>query len=212
MFIRSLAWGNTPPCLLLLLLFSVTCHGNQNQQFVNSCGNIHNISAPFHLQGDPSHTSNDEYYTLSCDSNNRTVLNLISGKYYVQAINYTGQLIRLVDVGIQTNNICSSFPLSSLTTNQIFAFGVGQLGPFAVELTASVAVFLSCENPIQSPIYISRTGYCNTGEDSARKWVLFICCARRGYSFGCCRFVPCGGSMRLFIAVEGIEFDVVGCE
>ncbi|KAH7853513.1 hypothetical protein Vadar_003420 [Vaccinium darrowii] len=165
MFIRSLAWGNTPPLLLLLLLlFSVTCRGNQNQQFINSCGNIHNISAPFHLQGDPSHTSNDEYFTLSCDSNNRTVLNLISGKYYVQAINYTGQLIRLVDVGIQTNDICSSFPLSSVTTNQIFGLAVY---PYNVDPAASAVVFLSCENPIQSPIYISRTGYCNTGEDSA---------------------------------------------
>ncbi|KAH7856081.1 hypothetical protein Vadar_032517 [Vaccinium darrowii] len=167
MFIRSLAWGNTPPLLLLLLLllllFSVTCHGNQNQQFINSCGNIHNISAPFHLQGDPSHTSNDEYYTLSCDSNNRTVLDAFSGKYYVQAINYIDQLIRLVDVGIQTNDICSSFPLSPLTP---LDFLVG-IGPYTVDLTASAVVFLRCENPIQSPIYISRTGYCNTGEDSA---------------------------------------------
>ncbi|KAH7855988.1 hypothetical protein Vadar_031335 [Vaccinium darrowii] len=165
MFFRSLAWGNTPPCVLLLLLFSITCHGNQNQQFINSCGNIHNISAPFQLQqGDPSPTSNVHgNFTLSCDSNNRTVLDAFSGKYYVQAINYTEKLIRLVDIGIQTSDFCSSFPLSCLTPLD-FVTGAG---PFAVELAISVVVFLSCENPIQSPLYMNRTGYCNTGEDSA---------------------------------------------
>ncbi|KAF7133292.1 hypothetical protein RHSIM_Rhsim09G0157400 [Rhododendron simsii] len=97
--------------LLLLLLFSVTCsYGNQNQQFFNSCGDI-NISFPFRLQGDPSYTCNDNDYSLLCDENNRTVLNLPSGKYYVQSINYTDYSIHLVDVGIQTNDICSPFHL-----------------------------------------------------------------------------------------------------
>ncbi|KAF7148292.1 hypothetical protein RHSIM_Rhsim03G0205200 [Rhododendron simsii] len=82
--------------LLLLLLFQVS-HGNENNhEFINSCGDIHNISFPFQLQGDPSITCNDIDYTLHCDENNRTVLPLPSGKYYVQSINYSDYSIRLV--------------------------------------------------------------------------------------------------------------------
>ncbi|KAG5558794.1 hypothetical protein RHGRI_008673 [Rhododendron griersonianum] len=158
--------GIKPPLLLLLVIqFSVTCsYSNQNQQFINSCGDIHNISFPFQLQGDPSNTCNDKNYTLSCDENNRTVFHLSSGKYYVQSINYTDHYfpIRLVDVGVQTNDICSSFPLSSVSINGILNDAV--VVQVDAQATSSV-MFLSCENPVQSPIYINRTGGCNnTGE------------------------------------------------
>ncbi|KAH7854765.1 hypothetical protein Vadar_017544 [Vaccinium darrowii] len=155
--------------LLTLLLFSVTCNGNQNQQFISSCGDIHNISFPFHVQGDPSYTCNNDDYTLSCD-NNRTVLQRLSGNYYVKSINYTDKTIRLVDVGIQTNNICSSFPLSSLTPSN---FSAADAPHYWVDSTSvpywwvdsaslSSVVFLSCEKPVQSPKYINRTADCNT--------------------------------------------------
>ncbi|KAH7853222.1 hypothetical protein Vadar_000222 [Vaccinium darrowii] len=165
MFNRSLAGEGTkrskPLLLLLLLLFPVTCLGNKNQQFINSCGDIHDISLPFHLQGDPSYTcveSADNYFTLSCDENNRTVLHLFSGKYYVQSINYTGNTIRLVDEGIQTNDICSSFPLSSLNP---FEFFLGD-SPYFSYAWFSTVVFLNCENPVQYPLYTNRTANCNT--------------------------------------------------
>ncbi|KAF7132808.1 hypothetical protein RHSIM_Rhsim09G0157300 [Rhododendron simsii] len=146
--------------LLLLLLFSVTCsYGNQNQQFFNSCGDI-NISFPFRLQGDPSYTCNDNDYTLLCDENNRTVLNLPSGKYYVQSINYTDYSIRLVEVGIQTDDICSPFHLFSSTFLYFTYGGEGRrLYTYAAE---SGVVFLRCENPVHCPIYINTTGYCNS--------------------------------------------------
>ncbi|XP_058206130.1 rust resistance kinase Lr10-like [Rhododendron vialii] len=164
--------GNKPPLLLLLILFSVFCDGNQHQQFINSCGDIHNISFPFQLQGDPSNTCNDNFYTLSCDENNRTVLHLLSGKYYyVQSIDYTDQSIRLVDIGIQTNNICSSFPLSS--------FNLSDFGPvvlFTYSYRSSV-LFLSCEKPVQSPTYINRTRYCNTRDDSGNGYNSYVVAA-----------------------------------
>ncbi|KAF7147241.1 hypothetical protein RHSIM_Rhsim03G0206700 [Rhododendron simsii] len=147
--------------LLPLLLFPVICRGNENQEYINSCGDIQNISFPFQLQGDPSNTCNDNDFTLLCDENNRTVLNLPSGKYYVQSINYTEYSIRLVDVGFQTNDTCSSFPLSSST----FLYFI----PLAYDLYVvtrawSPVAFLSCENPVQSPIYVNTTGYCNVGD------------------------------------------------
>ncbi|KAF7149386.1 hypothetical protein RHSIM_Rhsim03G0205600 [Rhododendron simsii] len=149
--------------LLILVLFSVTCsYANQNQQFINSCGDIHNISFPFQLQDNPSNTCNDEYFTLSCDGNNRTVLHLFSRKYYVKSINYTGLSIRLA-VGFQSNDICSSFPPSSLTLLDLIPASV----PYWVQDASSV-VFLSCENPVQYPsIYINKTGYCNSTRDNS---------------------------------------------
>ncbi|KAF7132612.1 hypothetical protein RHSIM_Rhsim09G0156600 [Rhododendron simsii] len=149
--------GNKTLLLLLLLRFSVTCsYGNQNQQFFNSCGDI-NISFPFHLQGDPSYTCNDNAYTLVCDGNNRTVLNLPSRKYYVQSINYTDYSIHLVDVvGIQTNDICSPFHLFSST---FLNFKWREGGLYS---TWSWVVLLRCENPVHSPIYINTTGHCNS--------------------------------------------------
>ncbi|XP_058208306.1 uncharacterized protein LOC131321331 [Rhododendron vialii] len=173
--------GSNPLLLSLLLLFSVTCsYGNQNQQFINSCGDIHNISFPFQLQGDPSNTCNDENFTLSCDENNRTVLHLFSGKYYVKSIDYAAQSIRLVDVGFQSNDICSSFPPSSLIPSD--HFDASPRWPWDV----SSVVLLSCENPVQYPsiyinktayynnenpvqyprIYINKTGYCNSTRDN----------------------------------------------
>ncbi|KAF7133005.1 hypothetical protein RHSIM_Rhsim09G0156900 [Rhododendron simsii] len=160
--------------LLLLLLFSVTCsYGNQNQQFFNSCGDMINISFPFRLQGDPSYTCNDNNYTLVCDGNNRTVLNLPSGKYYVQSINYTDYLIRLVDVGIQTNDICSPFHLFSSTFLYFSLFanwgegrqlywGEGQQLYYYIRSAERGVVFLRCVNPVHSPIHINTTGYCNS--------------------------------------------------
>ncbi|KAG5558804.1 hypothetical protein RHGRI_008683 [Rhododendron griersonianum] len=159
----ALAPVKKPLLLLLVLLFSVTCsYGNQNQQFINSCGDIHNISFPFQLQGDPSITCNDNNFTLSCDENNRTVLSLLFGKYYVKSIDYTSQSILLVDVGFQYHDICSSFPPSSLTPSDLF-YG----SPYRM-WDASSVVFLSCENPVQYPsIYINKTGYCNSTRDNS---------------------------------------------
>lgn len=61
----------------------------------SSCGEIHNISYPFSLRGDPKYCG-DRRYTLSCE-NNHTVLYLYAGKYYVQQINYDNYTIRVVD-------------------------------------------------------------------------------------------------------------------
>ncbi|XP_058206152.1 uncharacterized protein LOC131319776 [Rhododendron vialii] len=164
MLIKNFAGAGRKRLLLpfLLVLFPVTCHGNENQEFINSCGDVHNITFPFQLKGDPSNnTCNDYLYTLSCDKNNRTVLRLLSGKYYVQSIDYTDHSIRLVDVGIQTNNICSSFPLSSFNGSDFYPLS------FSYYSSWSSVLFLSCEKPVQSPTYINRTRYCNSTRDES---------------------------------------------
>ncbi|XP_057480106.1 LEAF RUST 10 DISEASE-RESISTANCE LOCUS RECEPTOR-LIKE PROTEIN KINASE-like 2.3 [Actinidia eriantha] len=138
--------------LLLLALFSATSHG-----FVNSCGEIHNIRFPFQLKGDPNNTCGDTNYTLSCD-NNRTVLTLYSGEYFVNAIDYYSKTMTLVDVGIQSN-VCSSFPIHSLT-----ATNFSWRDPFRISIWSLIA-FLDCVNPVKSPFYVNRSSYCDYGVD-----------------------------------------------
>lgn len=52
-------------------------------------------------------------YELAC-VDNRTIIDLNSGKYYVNSIDYTNYTIRIADVGLQKGN-CSSLPLRSLS-------------------------------------------------------------------------------------------------
>ncbi|KAK7860189.1 hypothetical protein CFP56_042153 [Quercus suber] len=80
-----------PTCCATTAMVNHTCSAS-------SCGNIHNISFPFRLKTDPENCG-DFSFELSCE-NNRTVLYISSGKYYVQEISYNNYTIRIVDLGI----------------------------------------------------------------------------------------------------------------
>ncbi|KAL7183634.1 hypothetical protein ACSBR2_025927 [Camellia fascicularis] len=141
-------------------LFCVNCdtnNQNQQQQLLqkNSCGDIHNISFPFRLKSNPLDNCGYKYMGLECE-NNRTILYLFSGKYYVQAINYSSQVISVVDLGIQRNS-CSSLPLHSLTPHN-FTSGVDPYGAYWNEFAA----FVSCEKPVKSPLYIDTSSNIST--------------------------------------------------
>ncbi|GLT57323.1 hypothetical protein SLA2020_303030 [Shorea laevis] len=85
--------------LVVVVLVHQTCSAEDGHLCAaSSCGDIHNISYPFRLQHDPQNCG-DRNYTLFCE-NNRTVLNLFAGKYYVRQINYNNYTIRVVDSGI----------------------------------------------------------------------------------------------------------------
>jgi hypothetical protein len=94
--------------LMVLTIVLVLVHearsANDSHQHCppSSCGNIHNISYPFWLNGDPT-ICGDPKYNLSCE-NNQTVLYLYDGRYYVQEIDYNNYTIRVVDSGIQKDN------------------------------------------------------------------------------------------------------------
>ncbi|KAE9445266.1 hypothetical protein C3L33_22836, partial [Rhododendron williamsianum] len=129
-------------------------------------------------------------------------LHLPSGEYYVQSIDYADYSIRLVDVGIQTNDTCSSFPLSS-STFLYFTIG-GGVGPYYAQGWSSFA-FLSCENPVQSPIYINTTGYCDIGDHPGKVyysyavagdvslWDVADSCVLEGFTFHRCSGSEKGG-------------------
>uniref|UniRef100_A0A2N9EPP2 Protein kinase domain-containing protein n=1 Tax=Fagus sylvatica TaxID=28930 RepID=A0A2N9EPP2_FAGSY len=125
--------------LIALVLFHESCSSEDNQHCPpSSCGNIHNISYPFRLRTDPI-TCGDLRYNLSCE-NNHTVLYLFEGKYDVQAINYNNYTIRIVD-SAEENSCVSENPGS--------------------------VVFMSCENPVNSPFYLDTSTCIDNGEDSS---------------------------------------------
>ncbi|XP_043697409.1 uncharacterized protein LOC122648224, partial [Telopea speciosissima] len=139
-------------CLLsisisLAFSFFILLQACEAQSYCNSssCGNLYNISYPFRLSSDPPDCG-DLRYELSCDQNNRTVLNLYSGKYYVEEISYKNRTMRVVDSGLQIHN-CSSVPLYSLTSAVNFTVKDPFFYPKPWRLENYI-VFLSCESPI----------------------------------------------------------------
>ncbi|KAL7254271.1 hypothetical protein ACSBR1_008633 [Camellia fascicularis] len=136
--------------LVLLVLFSVNCYAKKSNHncVPSSCGNNDNITLPFGLKDDPKNCG-DKEYELECE-NNRTVLHLFSGKYYVEEINYDNYTIRVVDEGIHKDD-CSSLPLHSLTYHN-FSNSYQYYLRHADE--SSPVMFMNCENPVKSQLYI----------------------------------------------------------
>ncbi|KAL5228497.1 hypothetical protein ABZP36_016762 [Zizania latifolia] len=88
--------------------------GGQNQQCLPfSCGDLHNISYPFRLQGDSRHcgVGPRPWYNLSCSSGKATI-RIKLGTYYVSSINYTDKSFWLVDANLPDTNSSCPFPRS----------------------------------------------------------------------------------------------------
>ncbi|KAB2627315.1 receptor-like protein kinase [Pyrus ussuriensis x Pyrus communis] len=156
---------------LVVGFFCVVCSAkdDRHQCAPSSCGIIPNISYPFRLKHDP-HNCGDQRYNLSCE-NNRTVLYLYSGKYYVQSINYDNYTIRIVDVNLREGD-CSSMPHHSLAgynlDNQIAGghpYSICQIAgktrwnPYLFDQTDCVElskpiIFMTCETQVNSPLYV----------------------------------------------------------
>ncbi|XP_059629062.1 rust resistance kinase Lr10-like [Cornus florida] len=130
----------------------------------SSCGNIGNISYPFHLKGDAP-TCGDGQHELACE-NNRTTLDLYGVKYYVLEISYENQTIRLVDVNINNNDHCSiprkSFPFSLF------------YGSMEYNDDIPVILFVSCASPVMNSS--------DQDEDFSAKYVDFSSCVNSSSS------------------------------
>ncbi|TQD92480.1 hypothetical protein C1H46_022041 [Malus baccata] len=98
---RTLQYTSSLLCYLLILLFFVQIQAQTNCW--SSCGEIKNISYPFRLKGDPSGCG-DSDYELSC-VDNKPILEIFPGKYYVRNISYYDHTLRLVDVNF-ANGTC----------------------------------------------------------------------------------------------------------
>ncbi|XP_050105537.1 LEAF RUST 10 DISEASE-RESISTANCE LOCUS RECEPTOR-LIKE PROTEIN KINASE-like 2.1 isoform X4 [Malus sylvestris] len=139
------------------------CNATRQKCTPSSCGHIRNISYPFRLKGDPRHCS-DSRYTLSCENNKTILLNIpLSGDFYVQAINYHNQTIRVVDPGLDKSN-CSSLPLHSLSLPSGYFQTPTTPGNCTASSTDSSAIcteigttnltFLKCPRPMNSSLYV----------------------------------------------------------
>ncbi|KAL6276547.1 hypothetical protein ACE6H2_020148 [Prunus campanulata] len=188
----SLLFAAYTVLLLLLLLFPSSCSqtaSNDNSDCTRSCGNI-NISSPFRLKGDSKHCGNKSF-ELSCEAKgngttHHAVLYFLSGKYYVQSINYNNFTIRLVDVGVhKIKDNYFSHPLYSLAPFN-FSYDSDYTGPYYYisypglsyhhnypkALSMSI-IFLSCENPMNPSDLIVETAPCISGVNNYSYFIKF---------------------------------------
>ncbi|GKV39798.1 hypothetical protein SLEP1_g47515 [Rubroshorea leprosula] len=148
--------------LLLLALIHETFSAKDEQNCPpSSCGNNLNISYPFRLNTDPSHCREtaDPVYSLSCE-NNLTVLHSDqSRKFYVKAINYDNQTIRVADASVEEGS-CSipqySWDASNFSTfSQFYSHDPYYYLMYTnfVYVWESI-LFISCGNLVSDPLYV----------------------------------------------------------
>ncbi|KAG2389657.1 uncharacterized protein HKW66_Vig0177300 [Vigna angularis] len=137
----------------ILLLFYQTCcakHGTSCPS--SSCGEIRHIKHPFRLKDDPPSCGLPEY-EFDC-VNNRTLVTLFSGKYYVEEINYDRYRIRLIDPGVVEDTSCS-FPRYFLYTQSFSAPDKDLLITLSGEEYGYKVVFLNCSYRVSDdPRYV----------------------------------------------------------
>lgn len=149
--------------------------GNAEACTPSSCGNIRNISFPFRLNNDPNHCRREPYIILYCE-NNLTIYKLLSGRYYVQEINYGNRTFRVVDPGIQKNN-CSSIPRYPLEIHD-FLHVPNSTVSYNNHPSNEPVTFLKCANPVNSPLYVD-TAPCIAASESQPKTYGYV---RVGYT------------------------------
>nr|GLL38858.1 LEAF RUST 10 DISEASE-RESISTANCE LOCUS RECEPTOR-LIKE PROTEIN KINASE-like 2.1 [Ipomoea trifida] len=165
-------------CILVFYYSSLL----SNSQYCNpsSCGTIHNISFPFRLNTDPQHCGHPDYQ-LTCEQS-RTVLALPSGKYYVQSINYDNYTtVRVVDPGVQQNNICS-FPRYALSQysfpryDDSYPYGIAtpfKMTPYGWQYPTLITVpiiFLRCPFPMKSSAFVETSKQCWNKSTDDSSW------------------------------------------
>ncbi|CAA2978444.1 rust resistance kinase Lr10-like [Olea europaea subsp. europaea] len=132
--------------VFLILVFSASyCEADCPP---TSCGSITNISYPFRLRGDPKNCGHSSY-ELACE-NNRTILYLSTGRFFVQTISYNNFSIRLLDPGLEKTS-CASFPINNLPSDSSLASDDSE--PYYI-LEYNPIIYIHCEAPGKSPYYV----------------------------------------------------------
>ena len=156
--------------IALVLVHETYCTATANvidQCTPSFCGNI-NISYPFRLMTDPKNCS-DSRYELWCEKNHTAVLFIFGGKYYVKEINYSAYTFRIVDSGIQNENYFSSPRYSLYRLNQYY-YKQNDLSlslPDGNSHLNRIMIFMSCEKPVNTPLYLNTSTCIYNGEYSS---------------------------------------------
>ncbi|KAA8532631.1 hypothetical protein F0562_032553 [Nyssa sinensis] len=131
---------------IFLSIFAFT-HDTQARSLLqvcsSSCGD-QNISYPFRLKGDPA-SCGDPDYELSC-SNNKTIMEYYSGKFYVKKISYENRTLNIVDVNL-ANGTCN-LPYRSVLPSE-----VGNDIRYKGMAFKTYASFMNCSKIIRDPAY-----------------------------------------------------------
>lgn len=115
---------------------------------MSSCGEIQNISYPFRLKTDPTNCG-DLGYELSC-VNNKTILRFQEGNYFIKKINYTVNLIRVVDIKFANVNRSCNLPSGHIQSESELDVDFYYHGT----VNHSYVAFLNCSENITLPNFI----------------------------------------------------------
>ncbi|GKU90252.1 hypothetical protein SLEP1_g4262 [Rubroshorea leprosula] len=127
---------------LFLSFFTLTVQGRTVCSSV--CGNITDIRYPFRLESDPLDCG-VPVYQLSCE-NDQTILNFLSGRYYVKRISYEERVIRLVDFNLA--DVRCSLPFTNLSMADVLWDG-----RYSAVLSYHHVNFLTCSKNLTDPAY-----------------------------------------------------------
>lgn len=142
----------------LLLLIPVTCKSIINHRCHSSCGDELDISYPFRLKTDPKECGLG-WFELTC-KNNRTILQIHSGIYYVEEINYNFSTIRIVDAGLNKDD-CSVLPLHSLTHRNFSGRNM-----YRISHRNRPINFISCTTPLTFTPFVD-TEFCSDNNSNS---------------------------------------------
>ncbi|GLT29039.1 hypothetical protein SLA2020_039300 [Shorea laevis] len=154
--------------LLLALIHETCCAKDKHYCPPSSCGNNLNISYPFRLNTDPPNycgTTADPLYNLSCENNLTVLYSDQSRKFYVKAINYDNQTIRVADASFEEGS-CSipqySWDASNFSTFSHYYFYYHHHYYYDYYYYYSTnyvyfwesIFFISCGNLASDPLYV----------------------------------------------------------
>ncbi|XP_049370881.1 uncharacterized protein LOC125835820 [Solanum verrucosum] len=143
--------------LILQIIFLQTSNARKSKHYCppSACGDIRNISYPFHLNTDPNHC-HFSGFELACEGN-QTVIWLSSKKLHVQSIDYDNQTIHVVDPTLQTqDDLCSLIPSKAITFlkyNNIFRLSI-----YASQHIATPIFMFNCPLAVNDSTFVEISG------------------------------------------------------
>ncbi|GKV39800.1 hypothetical protein SLEP1_g47517 [Rubroshorea leprosula] len=158
--------------LLLLALIHETCSAKDKHYCPpSSCGNNSNISYPFRLNTDPPNSCGmtaNPVYNLSCENNLTVLYSDQSRKFYVKAINYDNQTIRVADASFEEGSC--SIPQYSWDADNFSTFSQDYSSSYYYYaydvLFWEDVLFISCGNLVSDPLYVEAPACINDGSFS----------------------------------------------
>ncbi|KAL5227572.1 hypothetical protein ABZP36_015837 [Zizania latifolia] len=136
----------------LTICFMLAVVAGQNQQCSpSSCGDLHNISYPFRLQGDSRDcgVGPRPWYDLSCSSGKATI-QINTGKYYVTSLNYTDESFWVVDANLHDTNSSCPLPRSDQRPYTEWDFPIDSYGflDYRTADDSKWAYFVNCSRAV----------------------------------------------------------------